>query len=788
MPHPAFSRRSLIAGAISAALLQACGGGGGGTAGGGGGGGGGGGPATAPAITAQPAAATVLAGAAVTFSVTATGGAPLAYQWLRDGAPIPGAIGPSYTLASPTLADNGAAFAVRVSNAAGAVTSNTALLTVVAGFGIALLAGGLGGNGHLDAAGVAARFDQPTGVAVDAAGNIHVAAANAIRKISPAGVVSTLAGAYGRPGTVDGTGAAARFKRPEGIAFDGAGNLYVTDLDAHVVRKVSSGGAVTTFAGTADSTGSTDATGALARFNKPSGVAVDSAGNVFVTDSANHTIRRITPAGVVTTFAGTAGASGFLDAAGAGARFNRPGGIVIDAADNLYVADRMNHRIRKVTPAGDVSTLAGSGATGATNGTGVAAQFNQPWGLTLAGGVLYVADTWNNQVRAVTLPAAVTSTLAGGLTSGEADGVGADARFRQPTGIAADAAGDLYVSDMLTGTIRKVAADGTVVTFAGRGYHQGITNGVGAAARFLGPDCVAMDGAGNAYVVESSMHTIRKVAPDGTVTTLAGAPGAAGAVDATGMAARFNSPSGVAADGVGNVYVADTNNHLIRKITPAGVVTTLAGNVFGGRADGNGAAASFNQPMNLTVDAAGNVYVSDTGNNTIRKITPAGDVTTLAGTAPLAGATDGVGAAARFYAPRGIAVDAAGSVFVADFRNHLIRRIAPDGTVSTLAGTATVPGSVDGTGAAALLNYPQGLACDGAGNLYVSEIGAPLLRGVTPAGAVATLYGRPRQYGVLTGPAPGAFHRPVSVAVNATGTLLYVVDSAESVVLKITRS
>jgi streptogramin lyase len=239
---------------------------------------------------------------------------------------------------------------------------------------------------------------------------------------------------------------------------------------------------------------------------------------------------------------------------------------------------------------------------------------------------------------------------------------------------------------------------------------------------------VAVDAAGNVYVADTNNYTIRKISPDGFVTTLAGTAGSPGSADGSGAAVSFNFPAGVAVDAAGNVYVADTDNHTIRKITSAGVVTTLAGTALSqGSADGIGAAARFDYPQGVAVDA-GNVYVADRDNYTIRKITSAGVVTTLAGTAGNQGPTDGTGAAARFDYPHGVAVDAAGNVYVADTDNHAIRKISPAGVVTTLAGAASNRGSADGPGATAGFNSPYGVAVDAAGNVYVADTSNHLIR------------------------------------------------------------
>ena len=320
------------------------------------------------------------------------------------------------------------------------------------------MAGLAGSSGSADGAGGAARFNGPESVAVDNAGNVYVADTynDTIRKITPAGVVTTLAGLAGISGSADGTGSAARFNQPSGVAVDTAGNVYVADSFNYTIRKITPAGVVTTLAGLAASDGSADGTGSAARFGGPVGVAVDSAGNVYVGDAVNSTIRKITPAGVVTTLAGLAGSYGSADGTGSAAGFNGPGGVAVDSVDNVYVADVDNHTIRKVTPVGVVTTLAGlAGSYGSADGTGSAARFCFPGGVAVDNaGNVYVADTEKNKVRSIT-SAGVVTTLAGlaGIF-GSADGTGSAARFGSPFDVAVDSVGNVYVADTGNNTIR----------------------------------------------------------------------------------------------------------------------------------------------------------------------------------------------------------------------------------------------------------------------------------------------------------------------------------------------
>jgi hypothetical protein len=324
--------------------------------------------------------------------------------------------------------------------------------------------------------------------------------------------VTTPAGSAGSAGSTDGTGSAALFNNPRGVACDSVGNVYVADNSNHTIRKVSPAGVVTTFAGSAGLSGSANGTTA-ARFAWPSGVACDASDNVYVADTGNETIRKITPGGVVTTRAGSPGQVGSADGAGATARFSSPQGIACDAAGNLYVADTENSTIRKVTPAGVVSTIAGlAGQTGSVNGFGGASRFNRPIGIaTSASGTVYVADTTNHTVRSVNPATGSVATLAGlAGTYGISDGPGDNARFSTPTGIACDASGNVFVVDYGYGQLRKVTPAGVVTSIAGDPGMGGSADGVGIAAGFYHPRSVACDAAGTIYVSDMGNSTIRK--------------------------------------------------------------------------------------------------------------------------------------------------------------------------------------------------------------------------------------------------------------------------------------
>jgi len=596
--------------------------------------------------------------------------------------------------------------------------------------------------------------------------------------------ITTVTG-YAGKGSADGTGAGALFSAPQAVAVDSAGNVYVADTGNNVIRVVTPAGVSSTLAGSPGVRGSTDGTGASASFDQPAGLALDATGNVYVSDYGSSLIRKVTPAGQVTTLAGAPGVTGSANGSGGSARFCHPMGLAMDSMGTLYVADYGNHLIRKVTPEGAVSTLAGvAGVFGSTNGPNGVLYEPEAVAVDSAGNV-YVADTGNAAIRRIT-PGGSISTLAGSPgTLGNVDGNGANALFYQPAGIGIDSAGNLYVADYFNNTIRLVSPAGAVTTLAGLAGVSGSADGANGSARFRAPQGVTVDRTGTVYIADTANSTIRVMTAAGAVTTLAGSP-SSGSLNGIAGSARFYFPQTVAVDSRNNLYIADTRNSVIRKITSAGVVSVLAGTpgVFGS-ADGPGASALFAGPRGITSDASGNVYVADTGNHTIRKLTPDGVTTTLAGLAGYPGNADGPGTSAHFCQPEGVAVDGANNVYVADTGNHTVRIITAAGVCSTLAGAAGTFGSSDGTGVFARFNGPTGVAVDSAGNLYVSDSNNHTIRHVTPAGAVTTLAGWPGMWGSMDGTGIDAlFFQPGGLSVDGSGNV-YVVDTGNSTLRKL---
>jgi sugar lactone lactonase YvrE len=573
------------------------------------------------------------------------------------------------------------------------------------------LAGAAGQAGAVDGQGSAARFAGPRGLASDNIdGCVYVADTgnNTIRKISSQGVTSTFAGTAGVAGSSDGTGAAALFSSPCGIAIniEEAANIYVADSGNNTIRVITPAGAVTTLAGMPGAAGSADGTGGAALFNNPSGIAMDLPGNLYVADTGNHTIRKITPSGVVTTLAGTPGSAGSSDGTGAAARFSSPRGVAVDFSGNVYVADTGNNTIRMITSAGVVTTLAGAaGVSGSVDGAGNTARFSAPGGIVIDSyGNAYVADTGNDTIRAFSAqPGPVVVITLGGIAgfAGSSDGSGSAAQFSAPESIGLSWNGAVFVADTGNGTIRTVASPpipiNASITPGSGGVLVGGAVSYGVHSSGTLPSVqwqlngVDIPGATNPWwTIDSAQPSDAGIytAVLSNGTTVVAAPSVALAVHSpvtfapsTVASNITGGPNGVACDGNGDIYI--TAGNALELISPTGAPVLIAGSLTGaGSADGVGGAAKFNAPTGIAVDGAGNIYVADSGNNSIRKVSPLGSVTTLAG--QVQGSADGIGAAAQFDNPVAVAVDPSGNVYVADAGNNELREVAPDGTTTTL--------------------------------------------------------------------------------------------------------
>jgi len=550
----------------------------------------------------------------------------------------------------------------------------------------------------------AARLGYPAAVAVDRTGNLFIADTgnHRIRVVTPEGVINTLAGTGDEGfGGDDGPAAAAQLGSPAGLAVDRAGNLLIADPYSSRIRKVNPDGMITTVAGNGTFGFSGDGGPATsAQLGGARGVAVDADGNLFIADFNNNRIRKVTAAGLITTVAGTGSAfpfsGGFSGDGGpaAAAQLNLPQGVAVDGG-NLLIADSSNQRIRKINLARVITTVAGNGAlTGFSGdfGLATAAELNGPWDVVAdAEGDLFIADEFNHRIRKVTADGIITTVAGNGAFGFSGDGgLATAARLSSPRGLALDAKGSLFFADQGNGRIRKMNTEGVITTVAGTAT-AGFSGdgGPASAARLNIPNDVAVDGAGNLFIADSGNNTIRKVTPDGVITTVAGVAGpftgngffeegGFSGDDGPAISAHLYYPQGVAVDVEGNLFIADTVNNRIRKINPAGVITTVAGNgEFGFSGDGGLAtAARLNHPSGVTLDGVGNLFIADNFNHRIRRVSPSGIISTVAGDGIRGFSGDGgPGTAAQLNFPLGVAVDVEGNLFIADSANQRIRKL-----------------------------------------------------------------------------------------------------------------
>ena len=582
------------------------------------------------------------------------------------------------------------------------------VLTVVAGNGII---------GHTGDGGPAtsASLLGPLSVAVDSSDNLYIldSAGNYVRKVTPDGIITTIAGT-GRSGyngdNIPAT--SAQFYHPYALTVDNAGSIYVADSNNNRVRKITPNGIVTTVAGTGRPGYNGDniqATSANLYF--PTAVAVDAAGNLYVADTDNALVRMVSPQGIITTVAGVvpgAGLGSFADDIPALNAFIIPRDVKIDAAGNLLLSDFATNSVRKVA-GGIITTIAGTGAQDFTGdgGPAVQAALNSPSGLAVdAQGNVYIGDSQNERVRKVTVDGNIHTVAGNGLFRYSGDGGPAtSATLYLPYAIARDKSGNLYIVEPEQSRVRKVAPDGIITTFAGTG-EQGYNgdNIPATSAKLWFPGGVAVDGVGAVYIADQLNGRIRRVAPDGTIIS---------------VATNLDGPQGVVIDASGNLFISETHGNIVRKITPAGVSTIYAGN---GKKDfsgdgGQATEAALNAPAGLGIDLQGNLYIADSLNHRIRKVTPQGIISTFAGNGNEDFSGDGgpaIGAA--FDTPSAVIADAAGNIYIADLNNFRIREVTTDGIVHTIAGAATKQFSGDGgpaleaniTGPIALLFDPEG--------------------------------------------------------------------------------
>ncbi len=607
------------------------------------------------------------------------------------------------------------------------------VLTRIAGIGTA----GYSGDSNRALAGPSApdaQLNSPEAVAVDGSGNVYIADTgnNAIRMVTAAGLITTIAG---------GPAAAVALNSPEGVAADSAGNVYISDSKNSVVRELTAAGALVTVAGSGTPGFYGDSGPATAaQLTMPAGLAVDAAGNLYIADLGNSAIRKVT-AGTITTVAGVGGSPGYWGdgVAATLAQLSAPASVAVDAAGNLYIADTANNVIRKVGLNGIISAFAGTGVGGfAGDGAAAAnARLGAPWGVAVDGaGDVLIADTNNYRIREVT--GGTINTVAGsGVVGYHGDGGPATSdQLAHATGVAVDSSGNFYIADTLGNQVFEVTPNGTITTVAGTGVkgYSGDT-ALATAAQLDQPHGVALDSSGNIYIADTGNHAVREVTvATGIITTIAGngTPGYSGN-GLVGTSAQLNSPWAVAVDSSSNVYIADFGNNVIREVETGDIIGTIAGS-FNAGYYGDGTAATgalLNSPTGVAVDSSSNVYIADSYNNVIRKVSISnGFISTVAGTGVRGYSGNGAAAtSATLFQPQGVTLDSSGNIFIADTGNNVIREVTSNGNIGTVIGDNVAGYLGDGGSAtSAELNGPTGMAVDSSGNVYVADANNSVIR------------------------------------------------------------
>jgi uncharacterized protein (TIGR03437 family) len=607
--------------------------------------------------------------------------------------------------------------------------SATGIITTVAGTGIA----GFNGDGG---PATSAQLNLPYGLAVDYDGNLYIAdlGNQRVRRVSPDGTITTIAGDGRKLASLDGGAASqASLLSPRNLAVDDAGTLYISEFEGHRVRKITTDGKISSVAGTGQAGYRGDglaATGALLSY--PAGLALDRSGSLYIADSGNGRIRKIYSSGLIGTVLGGSTSTPLVG----------PIAVTVDSLGTIYTADS-SFVVRAFTIGGKWIDFAGIGAP-AYAGDGAAAAKAS---LTAVHELLasrystsvYIAD--GVRVRSVDMAGVIRTYAGDGFMHSVGDGLApTQAILNQPSAVALDSKGSLFIADTGTQRVRQIWQNGSIATAAGTGTAALGADGPAATNSPLNfPMGVAVDAAGNLLIADTYNHRVRQVAWDGRVRTIVGTGSSGMGVDgAMPATVALRAPRGICTDRTGTLYVVDSSNHRVLRIPAGGVAQTVAGNGSPGDGGDGGQSnmAQLNQPAACHVDSYGSLYIADTLNHRIRKVSASGIISTVAGTAAGFSGDEAAAIFAQLSAPLGIAADDAGNLYVADTGNHRIRMVTTDGVIHSIAGIGTAAYSGDkGPAAQAQLNAPAGLVLDGSGALYFADSGNHRVRRLVPEDA-----------------------------------------------------
>jgi uncharacterized protein (TIGR03437 family) len=648
---------------------------------------------------------------------------------------------------------------------------------VVAGNGIV----GFSGDGG---PAVDASLNGPIAVTVDANGNVYIADGGnyRIRKVTLDGNIATIAG--NGVDQVSGDGGNAVFASlgyPRCLAFDSSQNLVICDSDFSVVRHITPSNIISTIAGTNGKSGYRGDQGnaTLAFLSQPVAAASDSLGQIYIADSGNEVVRRVNSDGTIETFAGSVTAATGTDGGPAtSVNFGSVLGVAVDSTNSVYISDGIQARIRVVKPSGIIATAAGNGTQGfaGDNGPPLNASFFHPSGLAVdASGRLLVSDKDNARVRAITLATSVATIAGNGqFRATPNNSPGLQAYLFGPQGLAVDATGNLYFADAKNAVIRRYSPAGQITTFAGSGLLDSVGPDAVAATQSAlnNPMGVTIGPAGAVVIADSGNNQIHRVGSDGIIHLVAGSPQAkAGSSGDNGpaLSALLNNPAGTAYDSAGNLYIADQGNNKVRMISAAsGNITTLIGNGSAlSSGDGFSATlASINSPSSVAVDGTGNVYVAESLGHRIRKVIPNGTISTYVGTGIAGSGINGaLATGSNLGTLSNLAFDSQGNLCFSDESSNIVWRVLPDGTLSQIAGSGQAGFSGDGGPATqAAFNSPTGLVFGPDGSLYIADSGNDRIRSVLPASPTFSASPTQLSFSVTSG---GSLSAPQTFALSS---------------------
>lgn len=851
-----------------------------------------------PVIITQPTNQIVFNGSSVTFNVAASGVGPLTYQWQFNGTNLPnniittvaGNVYGSFT----GIGDGGAATNAVLSDPSGVAVDaagnlfisdtynnrirkmdTNGIITTVAGNGTGGFSGDGGNatNATLDLIG-GLNINAVSGLCVDDQNNLYIAdpGNNRIRKVNYNGIITTMAGngnnAYSGNG---GQATNASLSGPRGVAIDMLGNLYVADTGNSCIRKINTNGIITTIAGGGSqlvmwgpNSGYETLPATSAQLNGPLGIVADTNGNLFIADTGDMRIESVDTNGILTVIAGHGMLEGFSGDGGAAtnATFTRAKGVAVDPAQNLYIMDSFDERIREVDSNGIIMTVVGNGAgypNGAFGGDGGAAtnaSLQCPTSAVFTrSGNMYLADSWNNCIRFVSfggLPylglsnAAMTNNgnysvivtdSSGSITSSIVSlTVLVPATINiQPTNQTLPVGSNLVLSVGVYGTLplnyqwlfngsavddqtNSSLALGDAITNQTGNYLVVVTNLYGSATSSVAavsigyPPTITMQPTNLTVLIGSNTLLTAGVTgsgvlsyqwqlngtnlPNNVITTVAGKSSSGFSGDyGAATNATLNVPVAITLDSAGNLFIADSYNHRIRKINTNGIITTVAGKSSAGYT-GDGVAATnaaLYYPAGITLDARNNMFIADTMNNRIRKVDANGFIITVAGTNTAGSTGDGgLATSAKLNTDRAVAFDASGNLYIADTYNSRIRKVNTNGIITTVAGNGTASFLGDsGNATSASLNYPYGLTVDSNGNLYIADTRNNRIRKVNTNGIITTVAGKGPSYpssGTYSGDGGAAtnayINNPRGVTIDPVGNLL-IADAGNNRVRKV---